>query len=160
MSVLVSDRNESRIEAVVLPNDIHDMTINLMQRNFGIKDIKNFARSRYLHGKDTTEDFIKYRALMHECKVRVNNAASMIGTDTKRAYSLYPSSMHEYEKRRDYQNAAICDCEVLKKELQRVVEIFCVDINVFGPLIKAIDREIGLIKKWRQRDNRMKSYLK
>ena len=67
--------------------------------------------------------------------------------------------MHEYEQRRDYQNFAIVNCEQLIKELQRVVELFDVDVNVYGRIVRAIDREIGLIKKWRQRDNKIKSYL-
>lgn len=67
--------------------------------------------------------------------------------------------MREYEQRRGYQNNAIVNCEQIIKELQRVVEIFEVDVNTYGRYVKAIDREIGLIKKWRQRDNKIKSYL-
>jgi hypothetical protein len=67
--------------------------------------------------------------------------------------------MHEYEQRRDYQNNAIVNCEQLIKELQRVVEIFEVDVNIYGKYVAAINREIGLIKKWRQYDNKIKSYL-
>ena len=67
---------------------------------------------------------------------------------------------NEYEQRRDYQNTAIVNCEQLLKELQRIVEIFEVDVNLYSRYVKAIDREIGLIKKWRQRDNRIKSQLR
>lgn len=44
--------------------------------------------------------------------------------------------------------------------IQRIVEIFEVDVNLYSRYVKAIDREIGLIKKWRQRDNRIRSQLK
>lgn len=44
-------------------------------------------------------------------------------------------------------------------ELQRVVEIFDVDLNLYNRYVKAIDREIGLIKRWRQRDMAIKSRL-
>ena len=57
--------------------------------------------------------------------------------------------------RRDYQNTAIVNCEQLLKELQRIAEIFEVDLNLYSPYVKAIDREIGLIKKWRQRDKKI-----
>ena len=160
MSVLVNDRKESKIEVVIYPNEIHDMLIDLMQRSFGIKDLDHFVRMRYAHGKDDKEDFTKYRLLMHEFKVHINEKASALSSHVRIANSLYPTSLHEYEKRRDFQNLAICDCEDLKKELQRIVEIFNVDINLFAPHFKAIDREIGLIKKWRQRDNKIKSSLK
>jgi hypothetical protein len=43
--------------------------------------------------------------------------------------------------------------------MQRVVEIFDVDLNVYNRYVKAIDREIGLIKRWRQRDMAIKSRL-
>ena len=39
------------------------------------------------------------------------------------------------------------------------MEIFEVDVNTYGRYVNAIDREIGLIKKWRQRDNKIKSRL-
>ena len=39
------------------------------------------------------------------------------------------------------------------------MEIFEVDVNTYGRYVNAIDREIGLIKKWRQRDNKIKAYL-
>ncbi len=45
------------------------------------------------------------------------------------------------------------------EELQHVVEIFEVDLNTYNRYANAIDREIGLIKKWRQSDNKIKSYL-
>lgn len=47
-----------------------------------------------------------------------------------------------------------------EKELQRIAEIFEVDLNLYSPYVKAIDREIGLIKKWRQRDKKMESYFR
>ena len=91
--------------------------------------------------------------------MHINDIASSLTNNVRAANSLYPTSLHEYEKRRDYQNIAIANCEQLIKELQRVVEIFEVDINIYGRYIRAINREIGLIKKWRQRDNKIKSYL-
>jgi hypothetical protein len=53
----------------------------------------------------------------------------------------------------------IVNCEQLINELQRVVEIFDVDLNLYNRYVKAIDREIGLIKRWRQRDMAIKSRL-
>lgn len=81
-------------------------------------------------------------------------------TESKFEAITYSIELHEYEQRRDYQNTAIVNCEQLLKELQRIVEIFEVDVNLYSRYVKAIDREIGLIKKWRQRDNRIKSQLK
>lgn len=159
MSVLVKDRKESKFEAITFSIEIHDMLIELIQRGFGVKDVDHFVRLRYAYGKDDKEDFSKYRNLMHNFKMHINDIASSLTNNVRAANSLYPTSLHEYEKRRDYQNIAIANCEQLIKELQRVVEIFEVDINIYGRYIRAINREIGLIKKWRQRDNKIKSYL-
>lgn len=147
MSVLVSDRTESKFEAITYSIELHDMLIDFMQRSFGVKDLDQLVRVRYAHGKDAKEDFSRYRYLMLTSNVRAAN-------------SIYPTTLHEYEQRRDYQNTAIVNCEQLLKELQRIVEIFEVDVNLYSRYVKAIDREIGLIKKWRQRDNRIKSQLR
>ena len=159
MSVLVSDRKESKFEAVIFSIELHNMLIDLMQRGFGVKDLDHFVRMRYAYGKDDKEDFARYRYLMQNFKTRIDQTASMLTTNIRSANTLYPTSIHEYEQRRDYQNLAIANCEQLLKELQRIVEIFDVDINVYSRYVQAIDREIGLIKKWRQRDNKIKSYL-
>jgi hypothetical protein len=159
MSVLVSDRKESKFEAVTYSIELHGLLIDFMQRNFGVKDLEHLVRIRYAYGKESSEDFAKYRYLMQNFKNRIDQIASLMTNNIRAANSLYPTSMHEYEQRRDYQNFAIVNCEQLIKELQRVVETLEVDINVYNRYVTAIDREIGLIKKWRQRDNRMKSYL-
>ncbi len=159
MSVLASKRKESKFEAITYSIEIHNMLIELMQRSFGIRDLDQVVRIRYAYGKDGREDFNKYRYLMQNSKNRIDQIASQLTNNVRAANSTYPTSMHEYEQRRNYQNSAIVNCEQLIKELQRVVEIFEVDINIYGRYVTAIDREIGLIKKWRQRDNKIKSYL-
>lgn len=159
MSVLVSDRSESKFEAITYSIELHNMLIELMQRSFGVKDLDQFVRLRYAYEKDEHEDFARYRYLMQKFKDRVDKLAASVTGNVRAANTIYPTSIHEYEQRRDYQNAAIVSCEQLINELQRVVEVFEVDVNVYGRYVKAIDREIGLIKKWRQRDNKIKSYL-
>ena len=159
MSVLVSDRKESKFEAITFSVDLHNMLVELMQRSFGVKDLDSFVRLQYAYGKDDKEDFSKYRYLMHNSKQRIDRIASLLTSNVRAANSIYPTSIREYERRREYQNDAIANCEQLVKELQHVVEVFRVDINLYGRYVQAIDREIGLIKKWRQRDNKIKSYL-
>lgn len=159
MSVLSADRKESKFEAVTFSIELHDLLINLMQRSFGIKNLDDVVRKRYAYGKDKTEDFAKYRYLMVNSKSRIDQLAALLTNNLRAANSIYPTSISEYEQRRGYQNIAIANCEQLINELQRIVEVFEVDINIYGKYINAIDREIGLIKKWRQRDNKIKSYL-
>lgn len=159
MSVLAAKRKESRDEAITHSIELHDMLTELMRRSFGIKDVDQYVRVRFAYGKDPVEDFAKYRYIMTESKNQIERTASLLTANLRAAKSLYPTSMHEYEIRRDYQNAGIVNCNQLIDQLQHVVDVFNVDLNVYGKYIKAIDREIELIKKWRQRDNKIKSYL-
>lgn len=159
MSVLASKRKESKFEAITFSIELHDMLLDFMQRSFGVKDLEHFVRVRYAYGKDEMEDFAKYRYLMSNFKNRIDQLASQLTSNVRAANSTYPTSIHEYEQRRDYQNNAIINCEQILKELQHIVEIFEVDVNTYGRYVNAIDREIGLIKKWRQRDNKIKAYL-
>ena len=159
MSVLVSNRKESKFEVIVFSLELHRMLIELIQRDFGVKDLDQLVRVRYASGKDETENFSRYRYLMRRSKDRVDQEAALITSNLRGANAIYPKTLHEYECRRDYQNYAIAHCEILMKELQHVVEVFDVDLNTYNRYVNAIDREIGLIKKWRLRYNKIKSRL-
>lgn len=160
MSVLVSDRTESKFEAITYSIELHDMLIDFMQHGFGVKSVDDYVRLRYAYGKDDRENFSKYRFMMQNFKNRVDQLAALITNNVRAANTIYPTNLHECEMRRDYQNTAIVNCEQLLKELQQIAEIFEVDLNLYSPYVKAIDREIGLIKKWRQRDKKMESYFR
>ena len=159
MSVIVAKRKESKFEAITFSEELHDMLIDFMQRSFGIKDMHAFVRKKFNYGTEYEENYSKYRYLMNGFRDRIDHLASLMTNNLRAANALYPNSMHEYEQRRDYQNDAIINCEQLIKELQRVVEVFEVDVNVFDRYVEAIDKEIKFIKNWRQRDNKIKSYL-
>lgn len=99
MSVLVSDRKESKFEAITYSIELHDMLIDFMQRNFGVKDLDHFVRVRYAYGDDETENFAKYRYLMTNFKNRIDLLASQLTNNIRAANSTYPTSMLEYEQR-------------------------------------------------------------
>lgn len=159
MSVLASNRKESKFEAVTYSIELRRMFTELILRDFGIKNPERLVRSKYMQSKEMSEYFSRYRYMMHTEKETIDKLCVLLTNNLRGANSIYPTSMREYEQRRDYQNFAIVNCEQLVKELQRVVDLFDVDINLYVRYINAIDREIGLIKKWRQRDNKIKSYL-
>ena len=68
---------------------------------------------------------------MYESKKRIDHLASLLTSNLVSANSRYPTTLHEYERRRDFQNDAIVNCEQLIKELQHVVDIFDVDLNLY-----------------------------
>lgn len=159
MSVLVSDRSESKYEAITFAQTLHSMLTEFMGRDFGVKDVDNFVRRQYANGKIPSENYSRYRFLMQNAKDRIDTNAAILTSKLVSAYRLYPTNLHEYQRRRDLQNEALGHCEILIHELQHIVEVFEVDINRYGRYIEAIDREIDLIKRWRVRDNKIKSCL-
>lgn len=159
MSVLANDRNLSKFEAIVHSEELHTQLRDLMQRNFGVKDLRRFAYMQCAYGIDNVEDYEKYYWRLMTHKKNIDKMATLMTSNVRAAYSTFPSNLHECEIRRDYQNAAIVNCEQIIKEIQRVVTDFNLDINKLKPFIVAIDREIDLIKGWRQRDNKIRKRL-
>lgn len=159
MAVLAVNRKESRCEPITFSETIHDMLTELIQHNFGIKNMDAVVRRQYRSGKCEIDDYWRYMYLLHNYKNRIDNKASELTSLLREAYSRYPTTMAELERRREAQNCAISMCWQIINELQHVVEKFDIDLNQFKRHIQALDREIDLIKKWRQRDNRFVTYL-
>ena len=124
MAVLVNNRKESKLEPIVCSVELHKMLTDLIQKDFGVRDLDHLVRVRYAYGRDATENFSRYRYLMQTAKNNIDQMAFLLTNNLRGANSIYPTSMREYEQRRDYQNFAIVNCEQIIKELQRVVETF------------------------------------
>lgn len=156
MSVLVCNRKESKLEVFSKAMDIREELVDLMQRNFGINDLNNFFRKRYFTTGDVTEEFKKASAFLRMSKERLDLYSSYLLDNLRSANSIYPVCESEYQLRRTYQTKAITNCESLISELQNTISIFNTDINLYSAVVNDINREIELIKKWRQKDNAFK----
>lgn len=77
------------------------------------------------------------------------------------AYSLYPTTLHECDVRRDYQNAALGNCEKILQLFQFVLEIFNqnpynlftgkrVNVEKLMPYVELIQNEEKYLKGWRK----------
>lgn len=160
MSVLVSERKESQFEVIIFADELRNMMIELMQRRFGIKNLEQMVRVQYAYGKLKTENIEYYQSVLACSKQNIMNIAALLTNNVRAANSLYPVTEDDWRKRRDFQNSAIINCELMLKELQHIVTLFNVDVNIYGRYVNAIDREIQLIKRWRQKDNRTMSTRK
>lgn len=72
------------------------------------------------------------------------------------ANSIYTSKDFLHEEcglRRQYQDKAICNCYSLYQELQYITACFGTDLNKFIPFLDSVEREVDLLKGWRQSDN-------
>lgn len=160
MSVLASEQKEAKTEPITYSIGLRETLTELANRDFGVRDLDQLVRIRFANGIDKYEDFGRYRGLMREERDKIKDLCYLLTNNLRAANSIYPMTMREYERRREFQGFGIINCEQLIKELQHIVELFDVDVNVYERSVKAINREIDLIKKWRQRDNKIKSYLK
>ncbi|MCD7764381.1 MAG: hypothetical protein LUI14_14600 [Lachnospiraceae bacterium] len=159
MSVLASRRSVSRFTVINDATDLYNMLTDLAQRSFGVKDYRKMARNLSENCGTEEENIAKFCVFMNSATIRIEQYSSELMDNLRAAYTIWPTTMKEYNLRREYQDKAIIDCEQLMGVLQRVATKLNVDLNEYERYVKAIDREIGKIKDWRQRDNSIKSRL-
>ena len=159
MGVIVSHRNESRFEVLAHAVDMRNKLTELAIRGFGIKNLERVARRKYIFGQKKAESVSKYIFLLANHKNRFDFLSAQVVEYTRAANAIYPRSLSECDLRREYQDRALVACEQLVSEMQQIVEVFDVDLNRYKPYVETIDREIGLIKSWRQSDNRLRAAL-
>lgn len=151
-SVYASRRKESKWEPVIYSETVRDTLFDLTQRSFGIKDVKkSFEANKWCN------DFDAYIAILFDYKRQVNDRTSSLIDNVYSANAIFPTNLNELEIRRAYQDYALVDCSIIEKDLQQVAVKYRPELNSFEPSIKVINREIDLIKRWRQRDNRLRS---
>lgn len=144
MTVPKSKRNKSRFEVFHNMQGVQKELILYLMDDFGITRNTSLGEARFLD--------LKFQ--------RVINICSDIVGDLHRANDLFVTNMMEYEQRRLYQDKAIANCDVLKQELQSVIDVISgLNINKYKISIKLIDKELVLIKSWRKADIRLKKKL-
>ncbi|CDI43313.1 hypothetical protein [Lactobacillus helveticus] len=144
MTVPKSKRNKSRFEVFHNMQAVQKELILYLMDDFGITRNTNLGEAQFLD--------LKFQ--------RVINLCSDIVGDLHRANDLFVTNMMEYGQRRLYQDKAIANCDVLKQELQSVIDVISgLNINKYKISIKLIDKELVLIKSWRKADIRLKKKL-
>lgn len=144
MTVPKSKRNKSRFEVFHNMQAVQKELILYLMDDFGITRNTNLGEAQFLD--------LKFQ--------RVINLCSDIVGDLHRANDLFVTNMMEYGQRRLYQDTAIANCDVLKQELQSVIDVISgLNINKYKISIKLIDKELVLIKSWRKADIRLKKKL-
>jgi hypothetical protein len=62
--------------------------------------------------------------------------------------------------RRNYQTAAIVNCEQLLQEMHYCEDVLPVHVSKFLPYVEAVEFEITLLKGWRKSNSRINDKLK
>lgn len=186
MSVLKRNRGVSEMEfynnAITMRKEIEKWLL----RDFGIKSkeldrLKNDIRTQAAIAKKnpTPENIEQYTKLVNiftnkaeekltnypewmiaHLREKVLEIMSSLMDNIISANSLYPINEHELEVRRDYQNAAIKDCERFIQELQHIMTIIPADVNKLLPYVEKTDYEITLLKGWRKANSKILKRIK
>jgi hypothetical protein len=69
--------------------------------------------------------------------------------------TVYPTMPEEITVRRQYQTAAIVNCEQLLQELMYCSDVLPLKLEKFMPFVDAVKFEIRLLKVWRKSTNKM-----
>lgn len=171
MSVLKANRQESKFEIFEnMANLRREITKDLLF-NFGYDFEKSEERLRGFFSKygsydemdskhkkrlnrlikqnDSFEDW--FIITQREC---ISDCLRKMLSYVYEANSIYPVSGEEYIERRTLQSKAIGQCVTLKNELQYTIETLPIDSNKFARYTIMIDKQIDLIKRWKESDKR------
>lgn len=124
--------------------ELQKLLVKDLMVDFGITRMTNLGEAQFLD--------IKFERIVNLC-------AEIVG-DIYRANALFVTNSAEYEQRRLYQDKAIANCQVLKQELQSIVDVITgLNINKYKVPIEMIEKELSLIKAWRKSDIRFKKRI-
>lgn len=86
----------------------------------------------------------------------LGNCRELINLISK-AHTMYPTSVFEFNIRRQYQTDAISACYDMKHMMQIAIQLFNSNhLEKFVPIINDIDKEIGYLKTWRKDCNKFR----
>lgn len=172
MSVVESKRKPSGFEVFDQLNRIRVEITNLIFRDFGFKFENVERHAGRLFGHYRMEELRtlnpeKREAMIMQITAEISNYikdAALTVKDLLRlataevhiANDIIPTRWAEYDERRLRQDRAIGYLHTLTLELEAIIDDLPVNANVFFRIATLIDREIGLIKSWRQADNKFK----
>ena len=178
MSVIKNLRSLSTMEfyknAITLRKDI----TNWMLRNFGIKRnarsitqvIKNidkedqkvidniFAKYDKTQNNQFQSEYPEW--FINSQREHMMRILQDMMDEITSANSIYATNLSEFDERRNHQNEAIACCYKLFQEIQYIISIFNTDLNKLVPIIDMIEKEVDLLKGWRQSDNKSRKKIK
>lgn len=158
MAVIARKRKESDFKVFDNAENLKRAMARLYQENFGIRDIYHPVKQQYKISGDL-RNAANYGLYFYEYVNIIQCSLDDLIQDICRANSIYPKTLHELEVRRDYQNDAIGNCYIILDSMQTLNDIYDVDLNLFCECLDLLDEELRLLKRWKQRDNKIRHKL-
>jgi len=163
-----SERNESKLEVIHNAYLIRKAVTKLAENNFYINEskiekiiaekIKMFPEDEQKRIKERTYQYFKQQ--IFRTTNRVLDCACEISQHLRRANTIFPTYMSEFEERRLEMDRAMESCNALQDELQYAGECLYADLNKYTSLVLEIQKEFNMIKSLRQADNRFLKNIK
>lgn len=176
MSVPKSRRGESKFEVLIHATKLRKAVTLLLLRDLGIKkkirDYRSVAdfepddkavfenlAQKYDFKHTLIAEYPEW-LINHFRETMINITTDMIKNITA-ANTIYVTNESEYNERRSYQTAAICNCENLLQELQYVASLLCAsdDMNKYKSYVEMTEKQIALLRAWRTAGNKLKKNL-
>lgn len=160
--VLKKDRHEGYITTIIQMKKIHILVMNLIGNNFTIKFDEHYEKLKKIYNSniDRIEDedlhdflestFKQYKiVLTKEGNILLEICKDIIG-NLYLANNTFVTDKDTVIKRKHYLSVAISKCYQLSYELSVIKETFDIKANVFENVIRELNKEVPLIKKWRE----------
>ena len=171
-----NERPESKFQVLYDVKKLRNSIVTLCLRDFGVKSrtrTPDFYSNVYKMSEDDKEVFVevleKYgivKSVLDEYpqwyieKLRdrlLNNVFDLV--DNVEKSNVYPTTVHECDVRRDYQNAALANLFEIYQWIELASITLPLDKNKFIGYFDDIERIIASIKKLRKSDNIVRKRL-
>jgi hypothetical protein len=158
VSVLKNKRGLSKLEFYHTARKLREDITNLLLRDFGVRDkVRKIKTEENLH-VTIIEEYPEW--LIVSFRQNIMNILRNLLMNITAGNTIYPVTLDELRIRRQYQSAAIINCEQLLQEMQYCADILPVKLEKFLIYVDNIELEIRLLKGWRKSDNWLERKIK
>jgi hypothetical protein len=153
MGVLKSKRGLSKLEFYHSARKMRKELTELLLRDFGIH-----SRSARFKGEaEPPEGY--YDEVIAEFSQNIRRLLRNMMWNITAGNTIYPVNDAELQLRRQYQTAAIINCEQLLQEFLYCEDILPVKASKFMPYVEQIQFEIKLLKGWKKSSNKLEEQI-
>lgn len=149
MSVLKNKRGLSKMEFYHNARKLRKEMTELVRRDFGVHSRRNASKL----DPSLPDDW--YDEDMAEIARNIRLLLRNLMWNITAANTIYAKNELELAKRREYQTAAIINCQQLIQELEFCCDTLPLHVDKLQPYLEAISFEIKLLKGWRKSGNKI-----
>jgi hypothetical protein len=155
MGVLKSKRGLSKLEFYHTARKMRRELTELLLRDFGIH-----SRSKGFQSDNSTEPPEGYYdEVIEEFSKNIRQLLRNMMWNITAGNTIYPVNGTELQLRRQYQTAAIINCEQLLQEFLYCEDILPVKASKFIPYVEQIQFEVKLLKGWKKSSNKLEEQI-